>query len=327
MLQNDSGLPAEANSLRIWQPYSPSGAFGLAWPLPLVFGIVAAWLIGGVYALLVVFSPCIGVFNVIVAVIAGGLVGLAVGSGVRIAKVRSPVFAALLGGVAGLALVGFAWLGFVSTLLARSGQISAPAVWFEAIRYPAETWSFITGPLLENGWFNVKGFVPTGIVLIVAWIVEAGCLLVGCIVIPWQAASKPFSERHECWHQSVVHSGGFSLPNRQPRSEQPMQSQDLERLELGGTPQAHLELTIHYLPGKREDLLVSVHSVMQEPQDDAANRKAKKAKFKRVQVLAPHYVSESTIARFDALVREAAASNAGVVDFNALTSQSSIPPA
>jgi len=106
-----------------------------------------------------------------------------------------------------------------------------------------------------------------------------------------------------------------------------MQSQDLERLELGGTPQAHLELTIHYLPGKREDLLVSVHSVMQEPQDDAANRKAKKAKFKRVQVLAPHYVSESTIARFDALVREAAASNAGVVDFNALTSQSSIPPA
>ena len=105
-----------------------------------------------------------------------------------------------------------------------------------------------------------------------------------------------------------------------------MQSRDLERLELGGTPQAHLELTIHYLPGKREELLVSVQSVMQEPQDGASTRKGKKPKMKRVQVLAPHYVSESTVARFDTLVREAASSNTGVVDFNALSSQPPIPP-
>lgn len=327
MFRNGSALPAHAGSSRILEPYRPSGAFGLGWPLALLFGVLAAWLIGGVYAALVVISPCIGVFNVIAAVIAGAIVGRAIGAGVRIAKIRSPVFAALIGGVAGISLVAFAWLGFLSILLARTGQVSAPAVWFGSIFHPADALSFVSGPLLDEGWFTIKGYVPTGIELIVAWIIEAGCLMGGCILVPWQAASRPFSERLERWHMSAAHSGRFSLPDRDPRAKGPMRPQDLERLTLGGTPQARLELTVHFIPDNREELLVSVHSVMQEPQDDAASRKAKKAKFKRVQVLAPHYVSESTIARFDALVREAAASNPGVVDFNALTSQPSIPPA
>lgn len=292
------------------EAYVPSGMVGPAWPLALVAGIAGAALLGTIYALLAVFNPCIGVLNVFLAIGAGLLAGKCVVLGVRLGHIRSPKMAVTLGAVTGLFLIVFAWLGFVSLLLGRTGGVSALAVWIGSIRDPSGMFSFIFGPLLENGWFNVRGYVPTGIVLLVSWLVEAGCLMFGCVGTAWVAARSPFNERMGRWYDSELHPGWFVVPGRDAKDQGPLVVTDLERLALGGAADGRLQVRVHFIRGQREDMLVSVESVIEVPEDAEKAAKAaagkgdpKKVKMKvnREEVLAPHFVPAAWIDRLDAL--------------------------
>jgi hypothetical protein len=290
---------------------------GVAWPLALLLGIPAAWLFGSIYAVVAVFNPCIGLLNVPIALIAGVIVGAGVGLAAKWGKIRNPKLAGVLGGIAGLFLIVFAWMGFVAVLLARSGQIPAPAAWLLSLLRPGEMLSFIFGPLLRDGWFTVRGYVPTGIVLLLFWAVEALCLLVPCVILPCLQAAKPFSERLGRWYRHALHPGWFALGDREPRSREPLQPGDLANLVVGGDRDARLEVTVHFISGSPDDILLSVETVTEEdeqPTKKGAEPDPKKRKVHRHDVLAPHFVARSVLDRLDALRKASPAGSDGLTE-------------
>lgn len=293
-------------------PYQPSGMVGPTWPLAFATGVLGAFLLGSIYAFLAVFNPCISLVNIVFAFGAGWLAGKCVAFGIRVSKIRSPKLAIVLGVVSGLLLIAFAWLGFVAFLIARSQRAPALAglAWIESIQNPAETISFIFGPLLETGWFDVRGYVPTGTVLAVGWLLEAGCLMFGCVGAALEASQRPFNERMGIWFKSMAHPGWFELSGRDAKDATPLHFADLERLTLGGTSAGRLEVNVHFIPGHREDMLLSVECVQEVPEDPKKAAKAaagkgdpKKVKMKttREDVLAPHFVPASWIDRLDTM--------------------------
>ena len=307
-----SGLSASLISAQV---YAPSGAVGVAWPLALAMGMLSAWLFGSIYAVVAVFNPCIGLLSVPIAVIAGCLVGASVGLGTRLGKIRNPKLAGFLGGLAGLLLVGFAWVGFVTVLITRRSQVSATAAYLTFILNPGQMLSFIFGSLLSTGWFSVRGYVPTGVVLLLCWVAEAICLLAPCVVLPILQAAKPFNERLGRWYRSVLHPGWFVIPDRDPRSLQAMQPTDLASLVVGGDQEARLEVTVHYVPASPDDILLSVETVtekVEEPAKKGAEPDPKKKKVHRHDVLAPHFVARSVLDRLDALCKASSAGSDGL---------------
>ena len=297
------------------EPYVPSGFVGAGWPLTLVLGIPAACLFGSIYAVVAVFNPCIGLLNVPIALIAGGIVGASVGLGAKWGKIRNPKVAALLGGGPGILLIVFVWWGFVAVLLARSNKAPLLAIWLDCVRDPGSMLSFIFGPLLSEGWFTVKGYVPTGIVLLVFWVAETLCLLAPCIVLPWLQAEKPFSERLGCWYRRALHPGWFMVAGREPASQEALQASDLASMVIGGSQDARLEVTVHYVPTSPDDILLSVETVtekVEEPAKKGAEPDPKKKKVHRHEVLAPHFVARSVLDRLDALCKASSAGSDGL---------------
>lgn len=152
--------------------YEHSGRGGLIVPGALLVGMPVAFILAAVYSYIVVYCPVVGYPNILFL---GGLifgVGFTIGQIAEFTKCRSPFLCGVMGLLAGVATLYFAWGFFIKALVQYSGQ-APPLPIFDALADPAWMWHTIVG-INEEGWWK-----PSGIAQWILSIIEAGAILIG----------------------------------------------------------------------------------------------------------------------------------------------------
>ena len=204
--------------------YLPSGRFsspGLF--LLLVCGIVAAAMLAVVYAIASWYIPWIYV-NAVLTVFAGGALGFLVLKATRLAKLRSPSLAKLIGLVCGLLLVYVQWAVYVSFLFSagettKVGTGSRRATFTEttidvdnmiAIATNPSVIGDIMGLLFTEGSWSIFGMTFSGGPLGVVWLLELALIVGAAVMLSPGQTTAPFSETDNDWMVASVLPGALS---------------------------------------------------------------------------------------------------------------------
>ncbi len=169
--------------------YKHSGVIGIVGPvLMLVFGLLAAGILGAIYGYAIYYIPLIYV-NFFVTLFFGFGVGFMVGAGAKIGQVRHGGIVALFGLFAGLCALYVGWMSWLHALLGPDDPVVAPG----------QVMSFIQAIAVEGVW-EMFGHTPSGFSLYAIWSIEA-LMIVGLAVVgAWAAVeSKPFCESCKKW--------------------------------------------------------------------------------------------------------------------------------
>ena len=158
--------------------FAHSGKNGLAWALPIA-GLVSAAASALVYAWVTVHNPLVGYLSVLLVVGFAFAAVLPLMYTGLVLHVRNPLTMRMYGTVTGIATVYLSWV-FFAWLLLRGTEPGAGSTVLSWASSPAGVWAFANG-LAEVGWFTLSGgLTPTGIVLWIAWIVEAAIVIGVC---------------------------------------------------------------------------------------------------------------------------------------------------
>jgi hypothetical protein len=196
--------------------YRHSGRIG---PLGLVFmpvlGLGASAVLGGIYGFAIFYMPSV-YLSAILTILFGAGVGVPVGWGAKIGKVRNTAVAAAFGAIAGALAVYFAWVSWIAAVTGGSTSLEPGVLWQAAQKIAAK------------GAWSMLGVTPTGLGLYAVWALEA---LVIVSVSTLMAASAvfqlPFCERCRRWAKAHA---------RLPRLAAAADASDLRlQLESGNT--------------------------------------------------------------------------------------------
>lgn len=225
-------------------PYKPSGLMGSQWPLAIALGVGAAFVIGGVYGWLNYYNPIVGILTLLIAGGASYGVGWVVSFGVDRFAIRNPMAAAGIGAGAGALLMAFGWVSFVSVLLWDRLEASLVSTWFECVFQPFDMIEFITQVLLPEGWFSIKSWTPSGVVLFIGWLIEAACFVGVAALTAWKRATRPFDEAAGTWYRSSLLPAGFAMPGQDPAAATSIAPQSLAALAPVPVSGPHFVLTV-----------------------------------------------------------------------------------
>ena len=153
-----------------------------------VAGIVTAFTLGHVYALLCDWNPFIYI-NFLGAIGSGLAIGLAVGMTAKALDSRSPGAAAGMGFISGLAFLWWSW----AVWLQSSGYVP------EISLSPGAIFQGIQTALAKEVWI-IKGITFSRSSIAVCWALEALILLgMPCLTSLGKVSSAPYCERCKMW--------------------------------------------------------------------------------------------------------------------------------
>ena len=195
--------------------YKHSGAVGHgAFVNMTLLGIAGVVGLGALYGYALHFVPLV-YLNFFITLTYGGLVGLLIGWGGKLGKVRNLGFLAMFGLGFGILAV---YTGWVAWIYADSGG--------QLFLYtPADILTFIRG-IMRSGSWSIGVWTPTNGWLIAIWCAEAFLIILASTAAAWgYLSSKPFCETCELWVETRE-----SLSPRAP-VEHPLEFK--QRLERG----------------------------------------------------------------------------------------------
>ncbi len=188
--------------------YKPSGAVPLLGTISMqLFGAVAAFVLGAVYALANYYSPHFLLSGLAVLAFGAG-VGFAVQMGAKIGKVRSPGFVMLLGTATGLLAMYFAWVFFIYLYLPKGPF--PQGVWLWNPRGILAMMQFFA----DTGIWSIKSWTPTGWVLYAFWAAEA-LFVVGLSLVVSVANDDPYCDHCNVWTKKEKDIASFALTDSQ----------------------------------------------------------------------------------------------------------------
>lgn len=207
-----------------------------------LFAVIAGAIGGLIYGLLTYHNPFIYI-NFLATFGFGLLMGFSVQFGATLGKVRSRFFTGLLGLAAGVLGMYFAWVFYLWRVPFIDQFLWNPEkLWF--------AWEFF----FENGLWEMKGWTPTGWVLIGFWLVEAGIVIVTSIGVSL-SNDAPFCDECNEWTDSAI------SPARMPHTDIEQLRGDLEEEnyavleELQNQPASnadYLQASVHCCPNCEE---------------------------------------------------------------------------
>ena len=160
--------------------YKPSGESGNAMVLVPMFAIPLSLIMGIVYAYISVYNPLIGVISFLLPLGFGALFGLGLTKAVSLAKCRNPRLVLLTCGAATVFVMYCVWASFIYVFL---DHINAPVPLTTVFLGPAGIFNTMS-LIAVNGWYTVKGTTPSGIVLWLFWVCEAGMIAYLAVTMP-----------------------------------------------------------------------------------------------------------------------------------------------
>ncbi len=166
--------------------YKPSGESGNAMVLVPLFAIPLSLILSIVYAYISVYNPLIGVISFLLPLGFGALFGFGLTSAVTLAKCRNPQLVLLTCSAATLFVMYCVWACFIYVFL---DHINSPVPLTTVFLDPGGIFAAMS-QIAAVGWYTVKGTTPSGIVLWIFWLCEAG-------MIGYLAVSMPFSHVKE----------------------------------------------------------------------------------------------------------------------------------
>ena len=261
----------------MFEVYKPSGGFGLSTIIYLLIGLVAAALLGVVYACGLRFIPFIYINFIMTGVFSFAL-GFLGATAVTKGHCRSVLLAALIGtllcgfGVVAKHYVQYRMVVEQLTDAQIAYEISEgelprdqPKELRDEIRKEVRDWvcgnvSFLGHFQLRAEWGMTIRQVPfTGIAMYLLWAVEFGIVLFFGWMAPITAAKKPYSEKMGMWADETEEA------MRLPISSDEM----VEQIESATTVEELLEIPIPKDIDNHRYALYDVHSVAGEELEDA----------------------------------------------------------
>ncbi len=170
-------------------PYQLSGRIGLGWLLPIV-GLIPAATIGLIYAYANVYNPLIYIQFLLAAMLPVGAV-FPIAYLAKPFKCRSVAFMRVAGVLTGIASLVFAWMFFMPVLFISNGMEGMSIPYFFV--NPSEI-SVTVQALSAEGYYSIGSFTPTGIILWIAWLIEAGIVISGS----WKIADTKIRDLAFC---------------------------------------------------------------------------------------------------------------------------------
>ena len=169
--------------------YRHSGTVGLLGPLTMIgLGVLGAVLLGGLYGYVTYYMPLI-YFNVVATFMFGVLMGLVVGIGARLGKVRSQFYAGWIGFLLGFFALYCSWISWIHAMTDQSVVIFELGELID-----------VASVIMETGAWSVFGLVPTGFSLGIVWLIEALVIVGGsAIFAPRSIQKTPYCEACGRW--------------------------------------------------------------------------------------------------------------------------------
>jgi hypothetical protein len=221
--------------------------------------VLAAYL----YAYLIVYIPIAGYITFILSAGFGFLLGFAAYFVLRGGKVRSATKAFIYGSL--LTVFGFYvhWAVWCAAILAR-GDVDVSALGL--VLNPAALMEVITTVNGVGAW-SMHGVTPSGAMLWVLWVIEAGLIFVPALIMAVSTASQPFCERCEVWCQD--HDNLAQLDAKDPDSAKTLAEQkDFTRLAALGAAapdaQARLRVDLTTCPSCTNMTTLSIHTIVRK---------------------------------------------------------------
>lgn len=225
-----SWLPAGSSDgslerVRMSLYYRHSGRYS---PAALIFtlvpAIVAALLLGVVYAYVVLYLPFGGYITLILSLLFGAGVAQVVNRAARWSRIRSE------GALRWIALVsivsGFyvSWGVWVYALLARAG---VSGMGLASCLHPAVLWKAVQA-INESGAWSMFGVTPSGYFLGALWLIEAVVIITGaCLLVE---ITDPYCEQCQQWCKTGPIARIVPMPAEELKSV--LESRRLESLRL-----------------------------------------------------------------------------------------------
>ncbi len=235
--------------MAIQQEYKHSGAIGSAALLVPVGGSIGAVILGFLYGYISVYNPIAGYVSfLITGAFAAGLVFLMFALAKK-GKCRNTPFLHAMGGLIGMVAMYVSWVVFIYALINREGDAQLSLIGMLAS--PQIIWDSIVA-INESGWFTIKSWTPSGIVLWVFWGIEA-LIVVGAPLFMGAGGvdDEVFCERCNNWCETKE-TFQLALPASDSVAEHVTRGQlealeALERVEGGMYPR--LDVTLHLCKG------------------------------------------------------------------------------
>lgn len=161
-----------------------------------LLGTLVAVPLGAIYAYADLYNPIAGWITFLLTGGAGLLLGKVIATLIRTGKIRNlPVAMLLAAFLAGLMLVT-SWEIWIYALLQRAGQAVGL---LEFLTHPQATLDVVVF-LYNNGAWTISGTTPTGVLLALIWLAEAGLLVGTPLTLARKAAREvPFCEKCDKW--------------------------------------------------------------------------------------------------------------------------------
>ncbi len=185
--------------------YQPSGKFSIMsfvwWLLAAAIGMP---LLAMIYAYAIWYIPII-YFNLALVLLLGGAVGLLVDyAAIRQGKVRNPMLATVLGGLAGLVALYFQWAVWLDLVVNAGDQIGTDSIGITvsnikfwqvfSLAINPDVMLELIGKVYDVGTWGIKGSTVSGGFLGLVWLLEAVGVLALSAFLPRLAASIPYDE-------------------------------------------------------------------------------------------------------------------------------------
>ena len=182
--------------------YEHSGALGPAvaiLPLGGFFGLIV---LSFIYAYILVYSPIAGYISILFVVGFGFALGFMASMLGYWGKCRNLFFLRLCGFTIGALAVYVSWVIFIYALLNKDSDGPSEYNLVAMLLSPGSIWSVIKN-LNISGWYSIKSFTPSGVVLWIFWGIEAAIVIgMSTLLSTGSVTSEMFCETCGKWCDS-----------------------------------------------------------------------------------------------------------------------------
>lgn len=247
--------------------YKHSGKIGPLGPIyMIVFGVLAALVLGAIYGYAIFYIPFI-YLNFFITLFFGAIVGYAIGLGGKMGKVRNSSLMLLFGFVLGVIAE---YVGWVSWILAFSEQ--------EAFLLNPTHMSNVLSLVAEGGAWTIFGWTPKGTSLYLIWLIEAVMIIGASTLVSWSVISAvPYCEPCGKWVENKYAFSPVSSIENVDTLKSQLESGDFSSLQalekLDSPANASTLVEVFHCDGCNKNFYLTVKSVVVSVDSDNKEKK------------------------------------------------------